>query len=85
MQFQPKFIIKSELVPPVRHDGLVRYLGRHFDFTMSNKKHNSEFVEVLESLLSDSDKLSMHPKKIAFLSKIYPFKNIREFDSGKYL
>ena len=52
---------------------------------MSNEKHKSELVEVLESLMSDIDKLPMHPKKIASLSKIYPFKNIMEFNSGKYL
>ena len=71
MQFQPKLIINSELVPPIKNGGFFRYLGRHFDFTMSNEKHKSELVEVLESLMPDIDKLPMHPKNKLLLYQRY--------------
>ena len=41
-QFQPKPSINSELVSPVMNDDSFRYLGRYFDFHMSNGKHKSE-------------------------------------------
>ena len=59
-QFQPKLIIDSELVPPIMNDDSFRYLGRYFD--MSNEKRKSELTKILGSLLSDIDKLPMHPK-----------------------
>ena len=40
--FQPKLIINSELVPPTMNDDSFRYLGRYFDFEMSNGKHKSK-------------------------------------------
>ena len=86
IQFQPKLIINSELVPLIKKDDSFPYLGRHFHFPMTNEKHKSELVEVFDSLMSGIDNLPMHPKnKLLALSKITPFKNIIEFDSGKYL
>jgi len=38
---------------------------------MSNEKHKSELVEVLESLMSDIDKLPMHPKNKLLLYQRY--------------
>ena len=63
MQFQPKLFINSELVPPVKADDSFRYLGRHFDFSMSNVMHESELLGILGSLMSDIDMLPSHPKK----------------------
>ena len=62
IQFQPKLFINSELVPPVRADDSFRYLGRHFDFSMSNAMHKSELLEILGSLMSDIDMLPIHPE-----------------------
>ena len=60
IQFQPKLIINSELVPPVKADDSFRYLSRHFDFSMSNAMHKAELLEILGSLMSDIDKLPIH-------------------------
>ena len=62
IQFQPKLFINSELVPPVRVDDSLRYLGRHFDISMSNAMHKSELLEILGSLMSDIDMLPIHPE-----------------------
>ena len=62
VQFQPKLFINSELVPPVKADDSFRYLCRHFDFSMSNAMHKSEFLKILGSLMSDIDMLPIHPK-----------------------
>ena len=52
----------NEPVPPIKNDESIRYLGRHFDFSMSNLKYKLELVDGLESFLSYIDKLSNHPK-----------------------
>ena len=75
-QFQPKLIINSELVPPIMNDDSFRYLGRYFDFEMSNGKHKSELVEILGSLMSDIDKLPMHPKNKLHLYQRYVLSKI---------
>ena len=67
IQFQPKLFMNSELVPPVKADDSFRYLGRHFDFSMSNAMHKSELLEILESLMSDVDILPIHPKSKVLL------------------
>ena len=36
VQIQPKLFINKESVPCVKLDDSFRYLGRHFDFQMSN-------------------------------------------------
>ena len=62
VQFQPKLFINSELFPPVKADDSFRYLGRDFDFSMSNAVHKSELLEILGPLMSDIDMLPIHPK-----------------------
>ena len=42
IQFQPKLIIEGNLIPSVKTGDSFRYLGRHFDFNMSNNIHKSE-------------------------------------------
>ena len=90
-QFQPKLIINNESVPHAMNEDCFRYLGRHFDLTTSNGKNKSELVEILVSLMSDIEKLPMHPKNKLYLyqkyvlSKVCPVKNIVTFDSSKYL
>ena len=75
-QFQPKLTVNSELVPPTRNDDSFRYLGRYFDFEMSNGKNKSELVEILGSLMPDIDKLTMHPKNRLHLYQRYVISKI---------
>ena len=64
-----KLIINSELVPPIMNDDSFRYLDRYFD--MANGKHKSELAEILGSLMSDIDKLPVHPKNNLLLYQRY--------------
>ena len=43
LQFQPKLVINSKIMPPVRNGESVQYLGRFFNFDMDNKDHK-EFL-----------------------------------------
>ena len=66
IQFQPKLIIEGNLIPAVKNGDSFRYLGRHFDFNMSNNIHKSELSEITSAILTDIDLLPLHPKnKIA--------------------
>ena len=78
MQFQPKLIINSESGPPVMNDYSFRYLGRHFDFNMSNGKHKSKLVEILGSLMSNIDKLPMYPKNKLYFHQRYVLSKCRD-------
>ena len=39
-----------------------RYLGRYFDFAMSNDVHKRELIAILTDSLSQIDRLPLHPK-----------------------
>ena len=39
-----------------------RYLGRYFDFTMSNHEHMTELTSLVQDLMSDIDMKPLHPK-----------------------
>ena len=48
-QLQSKLFVNNELVPPVKQDEYFMYLGRHFDYKMTNNQHKHD-------LLSDKKK-----------------------------
>ena len=62
IQFQPKLILDCDLIPAVKTGDSFRYLGRYFDFSMSNASHKSEPCEILISVLTEVDRLPLHPK-----------------------
>ena len=70
-QIQPKLFINKEFVPCVKHDESFRYLGRHFDFQMSNQLHKTELSHLLTSTLNTIDSLPLHPKNKLLLYKRY--------------
>ena len=75
IQFQPKLIIDCDLIPAVKTRDSFRYLGRYFDFNMSNATHKSELCEILISVLTEVDRLPLHPKnKIALYNRYLPSK-----------
>ena len=39
--FQPKLLINSELIPPVKQGESFKYLGRYFNFDMDNKDNKA--------------------------------------------
>ena len=75
IQFQPKVILDCDLIPAVKTGDSFRYLGRYFDFNMSNATHKSELREILISVLTEVDRLPLHPKnKIALYNRYLPSK-----------
>ena len=61
-QYKPKLYLDNALVPPVRLDDCFTYLGRHFDFKMSDDKHKRELPETIIDQIEIIDKLPLHPK-----------------------
>ena len=48
-----------------------RYLGRYFDFNMSNKQHMSELSSLVQDLMCDIDEKPLHPKNKLLLYSRY--------------
>ena len=70
-QIQPKLFINKESVPCVKLDESFRYLGRHFDFPMSNQLHKTELSHLVTSTLNTIDSLPLHPKNKVLLYNRY--------------
>ena len=70
VQYQPKLFINSQLVPCVSTGSSFKYLGRYFDFQMSNYMHKSELFDMTNTILAQIDQLPLHPKyKILLYSR----------------
>jgi len=70
VQYQPKLIINSQLVPCVSTGSCFKYRGRYFDFQMSNYMHKSELIDMTNATLAQIDRLPLHPKyKILLYSR----------------
>ena len=62
IQFQPKLLIDKQLVPPVKNGESFKYLGRYFDFDMTNELHKSKLLSLFSTLMKGIDDLPLHPK-----------------------
>ena len=62
IQFQPTLLINNNLVPRVEKDESFRYLGKYFDFGMSNDVHKKELIKIVSENMSQIDRLPLHPK-----------------------
>ena len=70
IQYQPKLFIKNQLIPRVDNGNSFKYLGRYFDFGMTNSMHKSKLTAELNKILSQIDLLPLHPKyKILLYSR----------------
>ena len=61
-QYKQKLYLDNALVPPVKLDDCFTYLGRHFDFKMTDNKHKSELIETVTEQIKIIDKLPLYPK-----------------------
>ena len=50
----------------------LRYLGKYFDFHMSDKDHKQELITLLEDIMSEIDLKPLHPKNKILLYSRYP-------------
>ena len=62
IQYLPKLFLNNCLVPCVELGKSFRYLGRYFDFNMSNEDHKSEVLNTFTDVLNEIDELPLHPK-----------------------
>ena len=71
LQFQPKLLINSELIPPVKQGESFKYLGRYFNFDMDNKDHKELAKSSLQTMLKTIDSLNIHPRNRLLLYDRY--------------
>ena len=72
LQFQPSLLINHAPVPAVNQNESFRYLGRYFDFAMSNQVHKNKLSSLFFELLKEIDSLPLHPKnKLLFYSRCF--------------
>ena len=86
IQYLPKLIINNSLLPAIEIGKYFCYLGRYFDFEMSNNEHKSELMSNITKLLTDIDLKPLHPKKqsyylqsLCFIKTLLAFNNCRSF------
>ena len=71
VQYLPKLLINGILVPCVEMGESFRYLGRYFDFNMSNNQHMPELSSLVQDLMCDIDEKPLHPKNKLLLYSRY--------------
>ena len=62
IQYLPKLFVNNCLLPRVEIGESFRYLGRYFNFNMSDNDHKSEILDTLTDFLNKIDQLPLHPK-----------------------
>ena len=70
VQYLPKLLINGVLIPCVEMGESFRYLGRFFDFNISNQ-HMSELSSLVQDLMNDIDIKPLHPKQKLLLYSHY--------------
>ena len=71
VQYLPKLLINGVLIPCVEMGESFGYLGRFFDFNMSNNQHMSELSFLVQDLMNDIDIKPLHPKHKLLLCSRY--------------
>ena len=61
-QLQPKLFVNNEFIPPVEQDDYFTYLGRHFDYKMTNNQHKDDLLSDARNIMKKIDDLPLHPK-----------------------
>ena len=62
VQYLPKLIINNKLIPTTKIGEDFQYLGRYFDFNMSNDNHKMELTKLINDLMTDIDSKPLHPR-----------------------
>ena len=62
LQYQPKLFINNKPIPSVSNENSFKYLGRHFDFEMTNQEHKSDLLSSLSNMLKQIDSQPLHVK-----------------------
>ena len=75
-QYLPKLFINNSIIPTVEIGESFKYLGRFFDFNMTDKDHKSELITLTDELMSDIDLKPLHPKNKLLLYNCYVLSKI---------
>ena len=63
VQYLPKLLINNNLIPAtIKIGDAFQYLGRYFDFSMSNNNHKTELATLVNELMTDIDSKPLHPR-----------------------
>ena len=68
LQFQPSLLINDTPVLAIKQGESFRYLGRYFDFAMSNQVHRTKLSSLFTEILKEIDSLPLHPKNKLLLN-----------------
>ena len=71
IQYQPKLFVNNQLVPRIEIGKSFCYLGRYFDFNMSDERHKSELCDLFNNIISKIDELPLHPRNKILLYSRY--------------
>ena len=71
VQYLPKLFINHHHIATIGIGESCKYLGRFFDFDMTDNMHKSELMSVVEELMSDIDKTPLHPRNKLLLYNRY--------------
>ena len=70
-QFQPKLFVYNEIIPPVKQDKYFTYLGRHFDYKMTNNQHKDDLLSDTKNIMKKIDDLLLHLKNKMLIYQRY--------------
>ena len=76
VQYLPKLFLNNLLVPRVQIGESFRYLGRYFNFNLSDENHKSELLDTFTDILNKIDELPLHPKNKIILYSRYVLSKI---------
>ena len=62
VQYSPKVYLNNELVKSIKKGESFLYLGRHYDYDMSEQEHKNELTKSLKEFMEKIDGLDVHPK-----------------------
>ena len=71
VQYLPKLLINNQLIPKVNIGESFKYLGRYFDFNMSDDNHKTDLLTLINELMTDIDLKPLHPKNKLLLYNRY--------------
>ena len=63
-QFHPKLFVNNEIIPPVKQDEYFTYLGRHFDYKMTNNQHKDDLLSDTKNIMKKIDDIFHFMRKI---------------------
>ena len=76
IQYLPKLFVNNHLVSRIELGKSLRYLGRYFNYDMTDEDHKTELLDLFNDIISQIDKLPLHPKNKILLYNRYLFSKI---------